>query len=227
MRKYLISIILLSLILISMVSAVPNTLATTMIGNNNFTLNADGGVGDTYFRYGTVLGNYVIQTIDVNTAVGYTTTEVGSPIQPSTTYYVVACDSTGCDTTPDTFTTEAMVPMPVSTLGTATTNMTETRFNILYMPANLVVPYSWLFPDDTKQMSLTIVFGMFFFFIYIGLWLRTRSVATGVILGLVTSSFILFTDSGLNLGIPEEFKAIAQALLYASMAGILLAWLKK
>jgi len=226
MRSVLISFIFL-LLLVGLAAAVPNTLPATMVGNNNFTLNADGGVGNTYFRYGTVSGNYVIQTLNVDPTKGYFSNETGSPITPSTIYYAVACDSTGCDSSPVTFTTGAMIPLPTSTLGTAITNMTQSRFNINFMPANILIPYTWLFPDDTKEMSITIVFGMFFFFIYIGLWLRTRSVATGVILGLVTSSFILFTNQGLNLGIPVEFIGIAQALLYASLAGILLAFLKK
>lgn len=227
MKNTLLTLILLAG-LVAAVGAVPNTGAATLVGNNNFTLTCAGAVGNTWFEYGTQENALNIWTQEKAPTGGVlTTTEYGSPIQPSTHYYYVACDGTGCDATAHSFDTTALVPIPTSTLGTAVQNMTESRFNLLYMPGNLVIPYQWLFPDDTKAMSITIIFGMIMMFIYIGLWLRTRSVATGVVMGLLTSSFILFTNQGLNLGIPVEFAAIAQGLLYASMAGVLLAFLKK
>lgn len=228
MRYQLISIMLLSLLLIGIVSAVPNTIDATNINNNNFTLSCSGAVGDTYFKYGTDINKLGIWTV-MNTPAGgnVASVETGSPIQPLTTYYFVACDSTGCDSSPHIFSTPALTPLPTSTLGSAMTNMTRSRFNMLYLPANIIIPYGWLFPADQQTSAFTVVVGMIFMFIYIGLWLRTRSVATGVVIGLITSSFILFTNQGLNLGIPVEFQAIAQALLYASLGGILLAFLKK
>jgi hypothetical protein len=217
-------------LLVSAVSAAPVTGAATLIGNNNVTISALGGVGDVWIQYGTQPDKLNFWSNVEPAAVipaGNTFTITGGPIYPSTTYYYKGCDSTGCDATVQSFTTTALTPMAVSTLGTAVTNMTKTNFNMLNMPQNLVVPYAWLFPTDTQQMSLTIVFGMLMMFIYIGMWLRTRSVATGVVLGILTSSFILFSNQGLNLGIPVEFANIAQGLLYASLAAILLTFLKK
>ena len=214
--------------LISSVSAVPTTNAAAGVTNNAATFSCAGAVGDTWFQYGTRIDilNFW-SNIETPVAGAVTTTVTGQALYPSTTYYVAACDSTGCDATPETFTTLALTPMAVSTLGTAVTNMTRSNFNLLHMPSNLVVPYGWLFPADTAQMSITIVFGMLMMFIYIGMWLRTRSVASGVVIGILTSSFILFSNQGLNLGIPVEFASIAQGLLYASLAAILLTFLKK
>ena len=207
------------------VSAVPTTGAATDVTNNGATLHMAGSAGDSWFQYGTD-PNYLNFWSNIDTA-ATAIVLLGGPIYPSTTYYYVACDSTGCDTNVQSFTTLALTPMPVSTLGTAVKNMTRSNFNMLNMPQNIVVPYSWLFPADTAQMSLTIVFGMIMMFIYIGMWLRTRSVASGVVIGILTSSFILFSNQGLNLGIPVEFASIAQGLLYASLAAILLTFLKK
>lgn len=206
------------------VYAIPTTQAATLIGNNNVTLNSIGSVGDMWFQYGTdpTILNYWSDTRSTPGAV----TVIGGPIYPSTTYYFQACDSSGCGSVLS-FTTTAITPLSIDPMGTAVTNMTKSNFNMLNMPQNLVVPYSWLFPTDTAAMSLTIVFGMLMMFIYIGMWLRTRSVATGVIMGILTSSFILFTNQGLNLGIPVEFANIAQGILYASLAAILLTFLKK
>jgi hypothetical protein len=236
MKAFICLVIVILLAFVGVVGAAltPETTEATNVGNNNFTLNCNGGFGQIYFKYGTDPSHLNIWTQQVTPSGGSpysaSTTETGSPIMPSTTYYFTACSVTyGCAWNTLSFTTLALVPIPTSTLGNAITNMTKSRFNLLYLPANIAIPYGWLFPSDASSQStaLMIVFGMMFFFIYVGLWLRTRSVATGVIIGLLTSSFILFADQGLMLGIPPEFSAIAQGLLYASLAGILLAWLKK
>jgi len=224
MKKLIFLAIALAL-LVTSVCAVPTTQAATLVGNNNVTLNMAGAVGDSWFQYGTD-ANYLNYWSNIETAASSIVVQ-GGPIYPSKTYYFVACDSTGCDTNALSFTTTAIVPLPTSTLGTAITNMTKSNFNLLNMPQNLATPYSWLFPSDTAQFSMTIVFGMLMMFLYIGLWLRTRSVATGVVMGILTSSFVLFSNQGLNLGIPVEFANIAQGILYASLAAILLTFLKK
>lgn len=226
--KHLLFLFVALTMLVASVSAVPTTLPATDVTNNAVTFSwLDASViGDTWVQFGTTNGNLNywtnIESMDITT-----TTYTGGVLYPSTTYYYAACDSTGCDPNVQSFTTLALTPMPVSTLGTAVTNMTRSNFNMLAMPQNLVVPYSWLFPADTASMSLTIVFGLIMMFIYIGMWLRTRSVASGVVIGILSSSFILFSNQGLNLGIPVEFASIAQGLLYASLAAILLTFLKK
>jgi hypothetical protein len=211
--------------LIASVSAIPTTNAAAGITNNAVTFSWAGSSGDAWVQYGTN-PEFLNFWSNIESS-ALTTTVTGQALYPSTTYYYTACDTSGCDPNVQSFTTLALTPMAVSTLGTAITNMTRSNFNMLAMPANLIVPYTWLFPADTAQMSVTIVFGMIMMFIYIGMWLRTRSVATGVIVGILTSSFILFTNQGLNLGIPTEFANIAQGLLYASLAAILLTFLKK
>lgn len=216
------------LFLIPLVAAVPITASTINIGNNNFTLRCTGASGETYFKWGDDPNKLIVWTANSTPKVGAVSyNEYGAPILPSHTYYATACDETGCDATPATFSTTAYTPIATSTLGAAVDNMTASKFNLLYMPYHIATPYSWLFPSDTRQMGLTVVFGMMFFFIYVGLWLRTRSVATGVIMGMLTASFVLFANEGLMLGIPAEFQSMAQALLYASLAGVFLAFLKK
>ena len=213
--------------LVYVVDAVPETGAATAVGNNNFTLAMSGASGDSWFQYGTNANNLNIWTEITASGGSITWTELGSPIQPSTHYYYVVCDITGCDPTPHTLDTLAMVPMPTSTLGTGIQNMTRSRFNLLYMPNNLLIPYGWLFPSDQQGTALALMAGMIFMFIYIGIWLRTRSVAAPVVMALLTTMFLISNTSGLQLGIPVEFMNIAQGLLYASIAGVLLAFLKK
>lgn len=222
-------ILIVFLFLIASVSAIPSTQPATAIGNNNFTLSATGCAADgCWFEYGLVETSLIVWTT-TEPVIGGTVTHIESsaPIEPSMTYYATACDSTGCDSTPISFTTLAFTPLPVSTLGAAVNNMTQSKFNILFLPGNIMAPYVWLFPQSEKAMAMTIVFGVIFFFIYLGIWLRQRNVAGPVILGLLTAGSLLFSNQGLHLGIPVEFQSIAQALLYASMAGIFLSLLKR
>jgi hypothetical protein len=222
-------ILLVVLFTIGTASAIPTINAATNIGNNNFTLSATGcAATGCWFEYGIKSDNLLVWSATNAPIAGtVTSTEYGAPIEPSMTYYAKACDSTGCSANTISFTTTAYTPLPTYTLGYAVSNWTRSKFNILYIPMQLMVPYTWLFPQDMATTAIAIVCGMLFFFIYVGLWLRQRSVVGPVIIGLLTASSLLFSNQGLNLGIPVEFQAVAQALLYASIAGIFLSLLKR
>lgn len=227
MKKLILIFITLALI-VSTVAALPVNGASSNVGPNNFTVAISGAVGNVwvkYSQYPDTLNFWTTQNASVagNAAI----TQTGGPVYPSTTYYWTACDSTGCDATPHSLTTPAFNPIVRPTLGTIVTNMTDSQFNLLYMPGNIIEPYGWLMPDATRTTMISITFGVIMTFIILGFWLRTRSVVVPVILGLLTSGFILFLDSGLKVGIPGEFAAMAQGLLYVSLGGIFLMFLKK
>jgi hypothetical protein len=214
--------------LVGISSALPTTGNATNVGNNEFTLSATGcDPSGCWFEYGIYSDRLMVWT-NTNLPVGgfVNTTESGAPIETSMTYYAAACDTTGCGNVVS-FTTLAFTPLPSWTLGKAVTNMTQSKFNILYIVGDILIPYAWTFPENTTLTGITIVCGLMFFFLFVGLWLRQRGVAGAVIIGLLVAPSIMFTNRGLNLGIPVEFQAIAQALLYASLAGIFLIFLKK
>jgi len=97
MRPTICLFVAILLALTGVAGALPSTLATTEIGNNNFTLNCDGAVGDTYFRWGTRDVGEGLRTSSVSPVGGVVEIVVyGSPIMPSTLYYAAACDTTGC-----------------------------------------------------------------------------------------------------------------------------------
>lgn len=222
MKTHVAFVLILVFLLVGITSAIPTTNPVTLIGNNNFTLNAAGcAASGCWFQYGINPSNLIIWTTIENPR-----REFGAPITTSTTYYAAACDETGCGNIVS-FTTLPPTLLPVSTLGYAVTNMTQSKFNILFLVIDIFVPYAWLFPSNLATTGIVIVCGMLFFFIYVGFWTRQRGVAGPVVIGLITASTIMFSNRGLNLGIPLEFQAIAQALLYASMAGIFLIFLKK
>jgi hypothetical protein len=98
MRAFICVTIAILLAFVGVVGAIPTTLATTDIGNNNFTLNCNGAVGSTHFQYGYDPQFLNIWTIALTPDAGaVSSVEYGSPIMPSKHYYAVACDSTGCE----------------------------------------------------------------------------------------------------------------------------------
>jgi hypothetical protein len=212
--------------LIGAVIAVPAGTTVTLVGNNNATFSATSALDHAWFEYGMTPTTLVVWTPNISASGAYTWMEYGSPLTSSATYYVAGCDDTGCDS-PVTFTMLAATPLPVTTFGILFTNATANRFNILMMVTNVAAPYTWLFPATNQALAISIVAGIVFFGIFFGLAMRTRYAAVPVLVGLISAPYLLYTNQGLGLGIPVEFQGVAQGLMYACVAGILLLILKK
>lgn len=216
-NKYLILIIALILLVIP-VCAIPTTMAATSITSNGAILNCDANIGSTIFEYGQKSGSLTWKTPNFT---GSNYTIYGSPLLGSTQYLFRVCDSTGCGAELP-FTTSALVPSPQTTFGAGVRNITDSSYDLEVITRESIGGYFWLVPTFPA-----IVWGLLFFGIYLGLWIRERDLVVPVILGLISGSFILWSDSGLGLGIPLEFRGIAQGLAYAALAGIILAWVKR
>jgi hypothetical protein len=216
-NKYCLIFILLLCMTIT-VSAVPTTQAATLIGSNNVTLNMVGGAAPTWFEWGQLSSYLSWRTVNSSEA---SMKVYGSPLLGNTLFYYRACDSTGCGATMS-FTTLQITPQPEMTLGISVDNITQSQYDITVIARESIRAYFWAVPDFP-----TIVWGLLFFGIYIGLWIRERDLVVPVILGLITGSFVMFNDAGLQLGIPVEFQQIAQGLTYAALAGIILSLIKR
>jgi hypothetical protein len=232
--SFQIAILLVVAILVSIlltfvpVSAVPSGTSVDGVTNNqaNFSAN-DGGTGADWFEYGMTPQTLVVWTPNLTASGTYTWTEIGSPLTSGETYYVAGCDTNGCDPNPASFTVLDATPLPSTTLGILFTNATRNKFNTIMFVSNIMAPYMWLFPASATSWALTIVVAVVLFAIFFGLAMRTRYVAVPVVVGLLTAPYLLYQNQGLNLGIPVEFQAIAQGILYACLAGILMLILKK
>lgn len=226
--KPLIAILLAFLMLSPLISAVPTNGASTLVSNNNFTLDCTGAVGDTWVRWGDASGDYLTyKTANVTADAGVAEITVVGNMLAGTEYDWTFCDSTGCDATSHSVTTSALVPNPTSTLSAPLETLKESSFNVLILGQVMIEPYLWLFGTSGRDMGVTVISFLLFLAIYVGMWLRTRSVATAAIAGVILAPVLLYTDAGLKLGLPPEAQAIAQALFYASMAGLALSVLKK
>jgi fructose-specific phosphotransferase system IIC component len=111
--------------------------------------------------------------------------------------------------------------MPQTNLGTFYKNITETGFNVPNMAMHLIDPYTW------NGTPVSVIFMLLFSPVFIGVWLRSRTVLIALILGFVTGSFILYSNQGLRLGLPPEVIGISQAICYVAFAGLVVYVIKR
>jgi len=228
MKFKAISLIFL-LALIPLALAIPSGTSATDVSNNNVTFSANGfDPAGGWFEYGMSSATLVVWTTEqIPTGGVITWTEYGSPLTSGETYYVAGCDASGCDPSPATFTLLAATPLPNTTFGYLITNATQNKFDVIKMMPLILLPYAWLFPQSAVPLGISIVTALVLFAIYYGLAVRTRGVAVPVIMGVIGAPYLLYANHGMNLGIPVEFQGIAQGILYASLAGIILVILRK
>ena len=214
--KILITVLLI-LLMIPLASAIPTTNAATLIGSNNVTLNGAGAVGDSWFIWGQVSTSEYWITPNTTPAAGVITYRVSqSPLFGNSVFYFRACDQSGCGDQLS-FTTAVVTPIPSLNIGGFYQNITENGLNIPMMGANLYRPYVW------TRTPITIIFMLIFSPVFIGVWLRSRTVLVALLLGFITGSFILFAGtSSIGISMPAEIVGIAQAMCYLAFAGCIL-----
>lgn len=215
--------LILCLLAISVVSAVPTTNAATMVDSNNATVSMSGAAGECWFIWGQQdKYNETWRTPNSTPIGGVCSYRIkGSPLLGDTKFYYAGCDSTGCGNELYFITLE-VTPIPTTTYGAIFDNLTENGMDLTLVGWQSTAPYMWLVPGFKS-----LVWGVIFMFIFIGLWLRGRDVTVPTIVGFIAGSFLFSSGYGLNLGIPLEFAGISQGLMYASLAGIILAIIKK
>lgn len=213
MNRQRISLLLILLFIVGIVSAVPTTLPATSVGNNNITFNGNGVVSAKgWFQWGMASGNSWAKTPNITASGGVITyTLKGTPVFGCTTYYYRACDNTGCGSEVNLMTLE-VTPLPSTTYGIYAQNITENAFSPANAFWNSLRPYTSVTGD-------TVFYGMIFAMIFVGLWLRTRGTMVANILGMLCIALFASTAVGLQLGLPPEFLAVGQALMYISLAG--------
>lgn len=219
--KHIILLLIVALFVVPAYAA-PTTGAATLVGSNNATVAMTGASTTCWFEWGTISGSLVWDTINQTPSGGACSYRIhGSPLLGSTVFYYRACDVTGCGAE-GSFTTAAVTPLPTTTYGATFDNITESGFDVTYIGSSVMAPYLWLVPGFEA-----FVFGLIFASIYLGIWIRSRDVTIPAIAGILCGGFIFFADRGLMLGIPGEFASIGQGLLYAALAGLALAVIKK
>lgn len=211
------------LILCITVSAIPATQPATAIGNNNVTLNGNGVTGTTgWFQWAMKSGVVYAHLPNVTASGGVMNYTIrGTPLFGSTTYYYKACDPSGCGAEVS-FTTLQVTPLPTPAInGVAIDTYTNDIISGGFYPPNVIYnsmrPYMAITTD-------TIFYGIIFAIIFVGMWLRTRGTATATIFGMICLMLFTISVGGLGIGLPPEFLAVGQALMYLSLTGAILAF---
>jgi len=212
--------LLLGLVMVcGVASAIPTTGAATAVGNNNATLwgsGVTGGVG--WFQFGEASGFAYAHTknLTADDSGNIVFTMKGSPLIGLTTFYYRACDPTGCGDELSFITTE-VTPLPMTHYGSYAENMTENGLD----PGNFIWNSMQPYIAVTGQ---TIFFGLILSMIFVGVWLRTRGTIVATSLGVICIGLFISAVAGLQLGLAPEFVAAAQAVLYVSLAGIVVSF---
>jgi hypothetical protein len=200
--------------------ALPTTGAATLIGSNNVTIPVTGITGtQVWVNWGQNPGGECWNVPNQTPSAGSASITIsGAPLLGFTKYYAVACDSTGCGNE-ISFTTLQVTPIQVTNYGAGYRNLTESRFNMILVGGTLFRAYTTLMPAS-------VVFGLLFGVITIGMWQRTKSVRLIGILMMIASPFIVMSGAGLMLGVPLAEQALGQTLLAAGLAGVFLSFIK-
>jgi hypothetical protein len=206
-------IALACIVLIGVAGAVPTTGSATLVGSNNATIDCSGVVSTWWVQWGETEEMYW-KSSDQTSGTSYRIHN--SPLFGRTTFYYSCCDATGCGAT-STFKTLDVTPIPTQHIGIVYENITENGYDLPMLAANLIQPLVW-----NPDMPVTILFMLVFSPIFIGIWLRSRTVLVALIFGFIVGSFVLYSNAGLGLGMPPEVVALAQAICYIAFAGCVL-----
>lgn len=197
--------------------AVPTTGAATMVSNNNFTMSATGCSGNSWFQWGMASGQTWAHTPNQTPAAGAISyTMRGTPVFGSTAYYYRACDASGCGLQ-QTVTTLAITTVAVPTFNAQFEDMKQNNFALDNAFYNCMTVY-------TNVTGWTVFFGLIFAMLFGGMWLRSRSTGTSLQYGMICSALFVSSATGLQLGLPPEFVAVGQALMYISLTGAIMAF---
>jgi hypothetical protein len=201
------------LLLIGVVCAVPTTQPVTDIGAGKVTFNANGGSGEGWFKWGSASGyNYFWTTPNQSVSGAFTDYQEGMPMISGKTYYVVACDSTGCGNQVS-FVVPDATPLNQTKYGSGATTIMRSGLNLTKSLPLMVVPY-------TSQLGFW-TYALLFFFIFSGWWMRQGDITIPMIAALVFGFTIWGAGAvGSGMGIPPEVMNIGIGMIIASVAGL-------
>lgn len=213
MKRMLALLVCLCLACIGLVAAVPTTGSVSGIGAGTATFNQAGGASDCWFAWGTSTTNQIYRTWN-DTACALTYTVTGAPLLSCTTYYVKACDLTGCGSN-KAFTTSAATVSNQSTFGDGFKTLMKSGLNITQMVPIIVSPYS-------GAMTASVVWGLLFLFIFTGMWIRQHDIVVPMLIAFVAGALVWSGTSA--LGVPPEWADLGMGLMYAAFAGVVFSW---
>ena len=193
--------------------AAPVTQPVTDISNRQVTFNANAGAGTTgWFEWGTFTGGPYYWTTPNQTIAGATfwDYQYGTPMLAGETYYVRACDEDGCGAEVMFVVSEPSM-LNITHFGSGVTTIMRSGLNLTQSWPLVIKPY-------TGTMSTSAVFGLLFFFIFSGIWVRTKDITLTTMLASFSAGGIWLGSSA--IGAPPDFVWVGFMLFVVSLAGL-------
>ena len=214
-------------LLVACVSAAP-TMTSATATNSVATFDGTCGSPPCWFSWGSNT-NYYWTTLNQTPSGGtFSDTQFGAPMLTGETYNVRACDSTGCSA-PMAFAVPDATMLPITNYGADVIVIWRSGFNITQVADVVIKPYAMLMADEEtwRGNGAPIVWGIFFFFVFVGYWLRGKSMAMPSILAVLSGTFLIGSSvvtSATGIQIAPAFIAAGIPLLIIGLAGMFFTW---
>jgi hypothetical protein len=219
--KFFIPVLVITL-LISIATALPTTGVPSDVTANQANITCGAVTGTTaWVTWGQTENGQIWRTENFTATAGTGYVRIwGSPLMTNTQYYAKCCDSTGCTATAQTFTTLPATVIALTTFSAGWQNLTQSHFNLMYIVPAILGGYTAVIP-------VTVFFGLTLAFIVLGYWRKNRAVRLVSITFIIIGSFLMTTNTGLEMGMPGILQSIGAAALAAGISGIFLSFIKR
>lgn len=117
--------------------------------------------------------------------------------------------------------TPVITTMPQTTYGYLLKNVTDSHFNLLWLPQNALAPYGFV-----VMGIMAVPFFIIFMSYYLSLWISHGNLRMASITGLMFGGMFLFAGGGLGISMPTVIAPLAFGALSAAIAGFLLSMFK-
>ena len=214
------SILLIALLMMFVVvQAQPVTLPVTNVSGDYAYFSATGSGSIGQIQWGVMnTGNNIWATPNQSYSGSFNDFQYGPPMLTSTTYYVRACDDTGCGNYVS-WTTPAAIPVNQTSYGAQLYGMLHKGMNPWVILSGIASPYTTAMPGGAP-----IAWGVLFFFVLAGYWLKPKDILIPCLLTFMCGGALWMSG---GLGIDPMMMSLGQGLLYASLAGIVVSWFSK
>jgi hypothetical protein len=224
-----VTVLIATILLVGISTAVPTMLPVTSVDQNQAAFSASGGSGYCWFSWG--YGTNLYWTTPNQTCSGsFNDVQIGSPLLTGQSYNVEACDDSGCSS-PQSFAVPKVVPINATHFGSDMTAIYRSGFNLSKIAESIVDPYrAMMVTPQNPNGGTGVVWGIFFFIIFAGYWLRTKSIVLPSLLALLTG-MVIITNS-LMVGVTgvggvfvdPVFVSMGIPLIIIGFAGVFVSW---
>lgn len=231
--KLLFVCLCIALLVCSVSAALPETQAVTESTNTRVVFNRNAGnTAPCWFVWGS--GSNYYWTTPNQTVCG-SDYQYGAPMLTGETYNVKACDATGCDLTPVSWTVPPAKMLEITNFGSGVTTIMRSGFNVTQVTNIIISPYvdnlayiasgvvSTSIAAEVRNNAQGIIVGILFFFIYVGYWLRGQGIGLPAFMS-VLSYGAMFGAQSVGAQVPQEFQSLGFILLVVGVAGLIYSW---